>query len=154
MAMSISSETRLFEKIRSLPNEMINEILEYIPNHVLCWTSREKYVKYHYLTKAKLAIEYDTYMRNVVRKNLHFVFSQNLEENFKKWVMPKKTLYKKYIYSCYLSFVWDICSEYESTTCKNIIIYYMNDKPNYQVNFNDNSENKYKKKTKKNLWRN
>ena len=152
--MSISSETILFQKIRRLPDEMINEIFQYIPNHVISWTSRENYIKYHYLTKYKLTIEYDTYMRNIIRKNFYFVFSRNLEENFEKWIMPKKTLYKKNIYSCYLSFIWDICNEYESTSCKNTIIYYMNSKPNYQVKLNDNAENIYKKKTKKNLWRN
>jgi len=108
-----------FNKINSLPNELVDIICSYIPEVVSIFLTKQNYLKNHYLIKKfidKRNIE--NYIRAMVRQDNYFVFEQMLNENWKKWLSMKKCYYKNCIYSNYLIFLDHYCLDNESSECR------------------------------------
>ena len=114
----------IYKKIENLPDELIRLIKEYIPIIVIVFTNKENYYLYHSYIK-KYIINYETYIRDTIRRDHSFTFNKILEENYKKWLNTKKYIYKNIIYINYIYFIIDYCIENLSTQCRNIIIFFL-----------------------------
>ena len=125
------------ERIKNIPIEIEREIYSYISNDIMMCSSKHFYLKYHSSVVKKILknkrIEYDTYIRNIVRNDYYFIFENVVKENFNKWTnnytnnnpnknnIFKKYIYKTNIYKNYTDFLLDFCTENESTKCRNLI---------------------------------
>jgi hypothetical protein len=64
---------------------------------------------------------YESYIRDMVRKDCSFVFAQLLEENFGRWKKNKKYRYKSYVFDNYLCFLGHYSIENNSTKCRELL---------------------------------
>ena len=150
MKRHISNHPLCLKRVLLLPEVLVDEIQSYIPKNIIVFLSKVNYKKYHYLIEKQLHAKcvYDNYIRYTLRNKLSFIFETVLDENWNKWTMFSKNnnnhyRYKSNIYPNYISLLWDLCNEYESTNCKNLIY----------LALNKDNKNKYKKKIKHNPWR-
>lgn len=142
-------ENNLYNNINKLPNVLIDYIKDYIPYTSLVFVNREYYIKYHYLLKInglipKIYIE--NYIRDIVRRDFHFVFEKILLENYKKWLDIKQFIYKNIIYKNYIYFLKDFCLINESGKCRIILNNFLEE--------NGLCKNQHKKNTSKHIrWK-
>ena len=113
-------EDNLLIYIDKLPDELIDIIKEYIPLEVTIFLNKALYLKNHCVIKQFIS-NYESYIRDMVRKNNDFVFEQICKENFKKWLFIKKYHYKSIIFSNYIYFLLYFCNENNSSQCREII---------------------------------
>jgi hypothetical protein len=118
----------LFEKINKLPHELVDIIYDFIPGLTKCVLNKSLYRKYHSCIKPFISSRglFDNYIRDIIRKDLDFVFFHIAKENYTLWLKAKKCTYKNKIFSNYMELLENLCIETESTKCRNI----MNEAPN------------------------
>jgi hypothetical protein len=136
----------ILERVKRLPDELIDIIHTFIPKTILLWLNRENYYKYHSLIYNSLRIDHESLVRYLLRSDLDILFSLHLRENLEKWTTFKKYLYKKKIYKDYITFIWEFAQENSATKCKNVMMDLYIDK--YAT-----CKNKYKNNTKYPIWR-
>jgi len=107
----------LLQRIFMLPDDIIRVIQEYIPLHVLRFTNKASYAAYH-LQVRTLLYNYESYIREVVKRDYSFIFDILIRENIQKWINTKKYLYKNVIYASYIYFIWNYCLEQHSQLCQ------------------------------------
>jgi hypothetical protein len=110
----------LIENIHKLPEDLINGIREYIPKIYLVFTNRENYKKYHYIIKNYI-LNYETFIRNVIRRDNEYVFDLILRENYQLWCEIKQYKYKSMIFRNYFCFTINYCIEQDSNNCEIVI---------------------------------
>ena len=108
----------------NLPDDIIRYILEYIPLKTLIFTNKINYNLYHSLIK-KYIINYETYIRDTIRRDNSFVFYKIIAENYITWISIKKYAYKNIIYANYMYFIVDYCTENQSIRCRNEVISFL-----------------------------
>ena len=106
---------------KRLPPELIRYIKEYIPKKTFVFTNRENYNLYHSLIQPSI-IEYESYIRAMIRQDNEFVFKKIIEENISKWYEIRQYKYKNMIFKNYLYFVMNFCIENESNNCRKTIL--------------------------------
>ena len=106
--------------IDKLPDELIDIIKEYLPIHVTTFLNKSFYNNNHHFLK-KFIPNYESYTRDMVRKNNNFVFDFICKENFKKWLFIKKYHYKSIIFLNYVYFLLYLCNENNSSQCREIL---------------------------------
>ena len=139
----------LTEKILLLPEELVDIIHSYIPNQVILWTCREKYFTHHSLVYNILTIEYDTYIRNILRNDYHILFGVVLRENFNRWTIFKKYRYRQNVYKNYFTFLLEFSRENNAVKCEDLLInHYLEKWPdlNQLDQYTYTNKNRYKKK--------
>jgi hypothetical protein len=106
-----------------IPDDVINHyIYPFLPPTTLLWTNKKYYEKYHYLVEEMISKEdYNNYIRDIIRNDCGYVFQQILNEKIHKWCDKQKIFYKNNIYLNYLSYVYGICVENNSSKCKDIL---------------------------------
>ena len=109
------------KKISLLPDEIINEILEYIPKQKLIFVNSTHYNLYHCLLKNYILV-YESYVRDMIRKDIFFVFKQIIRENINTWIKNRQYRYKDMVFSNYIYFVLYYCIENNSERCRNILM--------------------------------
>jgi len=117
---SKEKEIIILKKIMLLPDELINVIKEYIPKKYFTFTNRKNYDLYHPLIKRDI-LNYENYIRDMIRRDNHFVFERIVQENYKKWFKINNYNYKYVIYKNYAYFVINYCIENDSSNCRKII---------------------------------
>jgi len=110
----------LLNKIYKLPQDMVLIIKEYLPKKLLIFTNRENYILYRPIIK-KYIIDYENYIRDMIRRDNNFVFEFILNENYNKWITINQYKYKNMIFKNYFYFTINYCIENESNNCRNII---------------------------------
>ena len=110
--------------INYLPEEMVKEIYAFVPKWIKVYLNKKYYIKYHKHIKHKF-INYDGYLRNIVRNDCDFIFQQTCSENMKKWLLIKQYKYKNKVFSNYVYLLEHLCIETESTKCRNILHFYI-----------------------------
>ena len=119
----LSEPNEIFKNISILPEELKEIIKSYIPEIVLVFLTKDRYLENHYLIKKYVNKTYiENYIRTTIRQDHYFVFCQMLVENWKRWLNIKKYYYKSCIYSNYLIFLEQYCLDNESTKCRNLIL--------------------------------
>ena len=111
--------------ILRLPEDIQKYIQQFLPLKTLVWLDKKTYVKNHYIITKSIK-RYDSYIRDMIRNDNHFVFLQVMREKFKLWNIKKKYFYKKIIYKNFIHFLIHLCNVHESTNCINIIKELMN----------------------------
>jgi hypothetical protein len=110
----------LMIKIMWLPDDVINYIKEFIRIKDIVFVNKTYYNLYHSIIKSNI-VNYETYIRDTIRRDNVFVFKKIVTENYKKWLETKNYIYKNLIYKTYCYFVINYCIENESTNCRNYI---------------------------------
>jgi hypothetical protein len=118
-------ETQLIlSNINKLPKELISTIFEYIRPVALVSLNRSYYALYHPSIKhylCNIKHQYDNYVRDIIRRDSSFVFSQVLQENYRHWLHFHNYYYKEKMYINYLYFLIDYCLVYDSNKCRQLI---------------------------------
>jgi len=114
-----NKENIFFKNIYDLPCDLINLIKEFVPKKSFVFTNKENYNLYHPLIKSDIN-NYENYIRDVVRRDHHFVFEKIVRENYKKWFKIKKYIYKYICYRDYTCFLINYCIEMDSSNCRKI----------------------------------
>ena len=109
---------------KRLPPELIRYIKEYIPKKTFVFTNRENYNLYHSLIQPSI-IEYESYIRAMIRQDNEFVFKKIIEENISKWYEIRQYKYKNMIFKNYLYFVMNFCIENESNNCRKTVLEFL-----------------------------
>ena len=100
-----------------IPDELIQIIFSFIPLYRLIFLNKTFYYKNHKLLKIHI-LNYDNYIRDIIRNDNRFVFNLLLLENYNKWKNIKKYNYKNIICYDYLSFVKYFIIQNKSDNCK------------------------------------
>lgn len=114
----------IMDKINKLPEDMVQCIKEFIPNKELVLTNKTYYNQYHHLLKRKIPM-YESYIRDIIRRDNYFVFQRILNENIHKWMLNKPYAYKNMIFNNYIYFVIHYCIENNSENCRKILMEYL-----------------------------
>jgi len=122
----INSDNLLnIQLVNKLPEDVIFIIKEYIPESVLMILTKENYMKYHPKMKYMIPLmDYSKYIRSTIRNDYYFVFEQLLRENIFKWYNMKKFIYQNMIFDNYLRYLNQLCIDYKSNKCRNLIKMY------------------------------
>jgi hypothetical protein len=107
--------------VNKLPMDIVNIIEEYVPKKEFVFTNKTNYELYHHLIKPNIK-NYETYIRDTIRRDNNFVFEMIVRENYSKWFEIKKYTYKNYDFKNYAYFVINYCIENESSKCRTFII--------------------------------
>jgi hypothetical protein len=107
----------LFIKINKLPDELIDLIKEYILIKNLVFVNKNSYLSHHFIIKSYI-LNYENYIRYMIRRDFDFVFEQIIRENYKKWSVNKNYVYKNMVYKNYIYFIINFCIENDSPKCR------------------------------------
>ena len=116
-----TTENNIINVINNLPIELIELIKQFIPKTILVFTNKTNYYLYHKLLQTYIK-NYESYIRDTIRRDSLFVFEVLTKENIKKWILKKNYNYKNIVFNNYLSFIIYYCSENNSDKCKNFIL--------------------------------
>ena len=97
----------ILQHIFLLPDDIIRVIQEYIPARILQFTNKISYAAYH-LQLRDVIYNYESYVREVVKRDYSFIFAQIIRENIYKWNNIKQYLYKNVIYASYIYFILNL----------------------------------------------
>jgi hypothetical protein len=114
-------EELLLKNINLLPDEIISIIKEYIPKLALVFLNKTNYILYHNLIKKNIIRKYESYVRDIIRRDNVFVFERIFNENYKTWLKNNSYKYKNIIYKSYLVFIIECCIENGSNRCRMFI---------------------------------
>jgi hypothetical protein len=114
-------EQFVLEYINFLPEDMVWEISQNIPNVYFVFTNKQNYFLYHHDLKPKIK-NYEQYIRNTLRRDNSFVFNQIMRENHQIWFDCKHVYYKNKIFNNYIYFLLHYCIENESTNCRTLFL--------------------------------
>ena len=117
---TVLSSDFILQHIFRLPDDIIRVIQEYIPLRVLQFTNKISYVAYH-LQIRDIMYNYESYVREVVKRDYSFIFELIIRENIQKWNNIKKYLYKNVIYASYIYFILNYCQEHNSQQCRLVL---------------------------------
>jgi hypothetical protein len=117
---NIVSSDYILQHIFRLPDDIIRVIQEYIPLRVLQFTNKISYAAHH-LQLREVMYNYESYVREVVKRDYSFIFEQIIRENIQKWNNDKKYVYKNVIYASYIYFILNYCIEHNSQHCRNVL---------------------------------
>lgn len=120
----VESHMNILQRIFILPDDIIRVIKEYIPLNILQFTNKISYTTYH-LIKRDIIYNYESYVREVVKRDHSFIFDQIIRENLQKWNHVKKYIYKNIIYASYIYFILDYCIENNSPKCRMVLSDYL-----------------------------
>ena len=114
-------------KIKELPDDMVNEIRMFIPDICFVFTNKENMAKYHHATKPILMKKnvFETYVRDIIRRDNDFIFSYILKENYNKWKSIKDYLDAYTIYPNYVVFLMNYCFTNHSDKCRIVLHNYI-----------------------------
>ena len=118
------TNNHILQHIFMLPDDIIRVIKEYIPLHILQFTNKISYMAYR-INKTNLIYNYESYVREVVKRDHSFIFIQIIRENIQKWNNIKKYIYKNVIYASYIYFIWNYCIENNSQKCRMVLSDYL-----------------------------
>ena len=113
------------KEISDLPDDILRYILKFIPTKRLIFINSTYYSLYHYLLKNMIPT-YESYVRDMIRRDCDFVFEKIIRENIDIWIKNKKYIYKDMTFNNYIYFIIYYCIENNSDNCKKLIIDYLN----------------------------
>jgi len=138
----------LYDHISIIPNEIIEIIYSYVPMIYILFSNKKLYTKNHSLVKKYIPRDqYENYIRDTIRRDNYFVFTQLMRENQERWLYLKRYTYKSTLFSNYIYFLFEYCIENDSDHCKQIVQRFLQE--------SGLSKNQHKKNTHTNIrWTN
>ena len=116
--------SNIITKINILPIELVNIIKDFLPVKSFIYTNRENYIKYHSIIQSTIK-NYDSYIRDIIQRDNHFIFEINVKENYVSWFNIKKYIYNNKIYKNFIYFIIDYCIEQKSNNCRKFITFFL-----------------------------
>lgn len=111
----------MYYNIHYFPDELIILIFEFIPRISLVFVNKYYYNLYHPLIK-KYIKNYDSYIRDVIKRDNHIVFEKIIKDNFDNMMNNKYYRYNLMVFNNKLFFVMYFCFENESDNCIEILL--------------------------------
>lgn len=105
-------------QISYFPMNVKSLIIEYLPFHKIYLLNKSYYAKYH---KRIIFSPYDSYIRNIIRNDMIYIFHTIYTENKTKWNTKKKISYKGKKLLSYIELLNQYCIEYKSNKCRNLL---------------------------------
>lgn len=105
-------------QISYFPSNLKSLIIEYLPYHKKYILNKSYYNMYH--KKVKFS-PYDSYIRNIIRNDMMYVFHNLYFENKEKWSTKKKISYKGKKIMNYMELLNQYCIEYKSNKCRKLL---------------------------------
>lgn len=93
-------------------------IMEYLPYHNIYILNKYYYNMYH---KKVIFTPYDSYIRNIIRNDMIYIFQIVYTENKDKWSVNKKISYKGKKVMNYIELLNQYCIEYKSSKCRKLL---------------------------------
>ena len=110
----------ILDAVTNLPDELIIEIYFYIPVSILMFLTKKNHILYHY-TLSKTIIQYESYIRDTIRRDNDYIFNILLQENYHSWLKQQSIVYKNTIYANYIYFILGYCIDNNSHKCRYLI---------------------------------
>jgi sugar-specific transcriptional regulator TrmB len=107
--------------VNELPDVIIDIIFEYIPKTNVIFLNTTYYKLYHHFLKPHIRL-YESYIRDVIKRDNDFVFKEILRENNDRLIKCKKYRYKDMIFNNYIYFLQYFCIEHNSEKCRQLLI--------------------------------
>ena len=112
----------LFNLIQTLPDEILNIIWQHISPRQKIFVDKKHYLELNYLIdQLIISSRYDSYIRDIIRKDSVFVFKHTLTRNFNYWLHKQNYKYNKIIYSDYFHFLLNYTYSNNASKCHNIL---------------------------------
>jgi hypothetical protein len=109
-------------QISKLPNDMINEIRDFLPPLAIVFTNKKNYELHHHAIKKSLDIYlYDSYIKYMIRSDNYIAFNQIVNENYEKWSNISNFVFKHKTYPSYIEYILDYCFFHDSYRCYDIL---------------------------------
>jgi phosphoribosyl-ATP pyrophosphohydrolase len=108
-------------KLRNLPDDIIRNVLEFIPREKLIFVNHIYYNLYHHMLRNNIS-NYESYVRDMIRRDNSFVFEKITRENMDAWIGCRNYRYKDMIFNNYIYFILYFCIENKSERCREILI--------------------------------
>ena len=125
--------------IYMLPYRIVEQIWDNLDIITKMRVTKENFTNNHYLLKRNnLILNFDSYLRCMIRENCDWIFNFIIEENYNYWIKPKKIIYDNQIFTNYLDYVHYLTVQFNSQKCKAIFLNF--------VNVSGYMKNKHKKK--------
>lgn len=102
-----------------LPDDMINLIFEFLPIRYKVFLTKKYYYQYHSHIYNYISL-YESYLKDMIRRDNIFVFEKIITDHIEKWNKYKKFCYKSYTFSNYNYFVEFLIWEYNAKKCSKI----------------------------------
>ena len=106
--------------VNALPDDLLQIIWSYLNPIKKIFLNKTYYNKYNYLID-KLIINYQSYIRDIIRVDYQFIFNYILLRNFDKWIKPKNYQYGNIIYPSYIDYIHQYAKNNKSNKCVNLI---------------------------------
>lgn len=107
----------------NLCNEIRDIIYNYLPNNILMWTTREKYINHHYCLQKILESKklYDNYIRYIIRNDFDIIFELVIStHNVSSW-KKKKYVFRNVKYTNYFHFLDCFMFDNNAHKCRNTL---------------------------------
>ena len=115
-------EKEVLEGLDTLNDDVLEIIYSHLGPEVLWSASRENYVKYHHIVRSLIpSSNYDSYVRDMVRNDLSFVFHHILLERFDDFHKWKKFYFNNNMYPSYLIFLRNFAIDHKSHKCLHVL---------------------------------
>ena len=112
-------ELTLLANINKLPIELKDFVSSFIPTKVKMFLNRDLYLENHKFIKDYInTIKFDTYIRDIIRKDHSFVFQNLLVHNIEKWIKWRHYLFRDCVYLNFLIFL-NFCQNIFKYPCQN-----------------------------------
>lgn len=124
------------ELFNIFPYELCDIIFSFIPDYKKIGLNKTYFRKYHHLLKKRIINNRtEDYIRDILRRDNDFVFTQLLKENSLKWKSMLDYYYDALIFHTYIHFLHYYSDEHGSYKCKNVLHKYL--KNEHKKNLNE-----------------
>ena len=115
-------ETTLLQNVCKLPDELKTFVSSFITRKVKMFLNKGLYLENHQFIRDYISrCRFESYIRDVIRKDHSFVFNNLLVHNIDKWIKWKRYLFRDCVYLNYLVFLNFYCIDNSSTKCRELI---------------------------------
>lgn len=131
-----------FRRLNHIDIHVLSHIYTYVPCRIRVWLNKTNYISNHtsVTTMIKSKHLYDSYLRNILRNDMSFVFDTILQQEYNRLWDIKKYTYKKRTYRTYSEFMDKFIFENNSHRCRDVL-------------FNNVYRKKYRKMRNNISWR-
>ena len=117
-----NSEAILLQNINKLPEELKTFVSSFISKKVKMFLNKTLYLEHHQFIRNYISrMQFESYIRDVIRKDHSFVFKNLLVHNIDKWIKWESYLFRDCVYQNYLVVLNFYCIDNSSTKCRELI---------------------------------
>ena len=116
-----------YDNMNALPSEISDYIYEFLPPLTLTTLNKGLHIEHRYCLRKHIPVlNYESYIRHVVRKDNNFVFFHLMRDNFSRWQNLKNYRYKNFTFDDYVDYIIYLSQEHESSKVNALMIEHQN----------------------------